>query len=237
VQRAVDSAHKHGVTLLVAAGNQGLDLGRPGTDTTSPDYPLGSERTRQVDDSCLSMPAEATHALAVTATGPSGRKAAYSSYGVQRAVVAAPGGDALDGALPWPQRMVLAAYPRDVLARERLIRSDGTPVDPTVVRDCQGTRCAWYRWLEGTSMAVPHAVGVAALLVSRHGGTDARHREGLTLRPTTVERLLRSAAVDRACPAGGVQRYEDGSSARCEGTAARNGFYGDGQVDALRAVS
>ncbi len=242
-QRAVNFAWKRGVTMVAAAGNEGLDLGAPGVDTVSPDYPQGTDtttyaRTRALSNaSCLSMPSEAAHVLDVTATGPSGRKSSYSSYGTEQAVVAAPGGDRLDRALPAPGNHVLAAYPKLALTAEGLLNADGSPRDSRVLRDCQGTSCGYYRWLQGTSMAAPHAAGVAALIVSRHGGIDPRDKGGLTLRPSTVERLLRATATDRACPSGGVQRYEDGTSHTCRGTAAFNGFYGDGVVDALRAVS
>jgi subtilisin family serine protease len=242
-QRAVDYAWKRGVTMIAAAGNDGLDLGAPGVDATSPDYPQSTgartySRTRVLDNAtCLSMPSEAAHVLDVTATGPSGRKSAYSSYGTEQATVAAPGGDRLDGARAAPGNLVLGAYPRAVLRAEGLLAPDGTPLDSRVVRECVSGVCAWYRWLQGTSMAAPHAVGVAALVVSRHGGRDARDKTAMTLRPTVVERRLRASARDTACPTGGVQQYEDGTRHVCRGTSAFNGFFGDGVVDALRAVS
>ena len=37
--RAVNFAHRHGVTLIAAAGNESTDLGNPTFDDTSPDFP------------------------------------------------------------------------------------------------------------------------------------------------------------------------------------------------------
>jgi len=40
---------------------------------------------------------------------------------------------------------------------------NGDPVVPWVVKDCTAAGvCAYYQYLQGTSMASPHAVGVAA---------------------------------------------------------------------------
>ncbi|HSK37941.1 MAG TPA: S8 family serine peptidase [Actinomycetota bacterium] len=61
------------------------------------------------------------------------------------------------------------------------------------MRDCQGGSCSYYRYLQGTSMAAPHAVGVAALIVGSQGRRDASHG-GLTLSQRTVERLLTRTA-------------------------------------------
>ena len=89
-------------------------------------------------------------------------------------------------------------------------------------------------------MASPHAVGVAALIVSRWGHKEGR--DGFGMNPNQVEHQLLRTAADHACPAGGVQSYTDvgrdaSFTATCEGTTARNGFYGEGIVDAYRAVT
>lgn len=96
-------------------------------------------------------------------------------------------------------------------------------------------------------MASPHAAGVAALVVSKYGArdTDATHRPGLTLDPRVTEGVLLGTARDHACPPGGTYSYHrvraDGttadSTATCEGTKDRNGFYGAGIVSAIAAVS
>jgi lantibiotic leader peptide-processing serine protease len=37
---------------------------------------------------------------------------------------------------------------------------------PFILRDCKGAVCGYYQYVQGTSMAMPHATGVAALIVS-----------------------------------------------------------------------
>ncbi len=68
----------------------------------------------------------------------------------------------------------------------------------------------------GTSMASPHVAGVAALLASTNPG----------ITPAQLRDKLATQANDVACP----------SDSRCKGTTAKNGFFGEGQVDALKAV-
>jgi len=99
--------------------------------------------------------------------------------------------------------------------------------------------CGYYAYFQGTSMAAPHASGVAALAVSAHGHADGTR--GYTLSPDTVRRLLLSTATDHASPAGGVQAYTDEGrsaewTARCVGSTEINGFYGAGIVDAQGVV-
>jgi lantibiotic leader peptide-processing serine protease len=54
--RAVNFAHRHGVTLIAAAGNESTDLGNPTSDDTSPDFPPDAAHERTIDNGCLSMP-------------------------------------------------------------------------------------------------------------------------------------------------------------------------------------
>jgi subtilisin family serine protease len=234
------------VLPVAAAGNGATDLGKPDVDTTSPDYPADAPRDRDVNNSCITVPTESRGVVAVTSTGISERKAYYSDYGIEQADVAAPGGDTYD--TPDQRRDVtrgvLAAYPRSLAKKNGEIDATGRPLVDYVVRDCTGGNgCSFYQYLQGTSMASPHAVGVAALIVSRYGTKDPAH-VGLTLAPAKTEGLLTGTAVDHRCPAGGVQDYRrvllDGTVAlashRCEGTTSRNGFYGEGIVSAVGAV-
>lgn len=241
-QRAVDYAYERDVALVAASGNQFTDLGNPTVDSISPDFPPGEEITRTVDNSCLTVPTETEHVMSINAIGPSLRKSFYSNYGVEQSTVAAPGGDSLD--FPGTDRFgaidnrILAPYPQSVAEANKELRPNGTPNTPFVVRDCIGDECAYYQYLQGTSMASPHAVGVAALIVSEFGEGAG---EALTLDPEQTEGIMRSTAVNRACPEPRLFSYAASGlgpefDAFCAGGPGFNGFYGDGVVNALRAV-
>jgi len=254
-QRAVDFARAHGVTPIAALGNEHTDLdrlhtditptgatsGNPVTDDTSPDYPPQAARHRVIDGSCLSVPTETKGVLAVSALGPDGGKASYSNWGATDTAVAAPGGDVDDfegtDRYRLPENAVLSAYPANVATAQHDLRADGTPANPFVLRDCEHGTCAYYQYLQGTSMATPHATGVAALIVSADSHPDPVHG-GLTLDPSAVEQLLRGSATKTACPAPIVTYPDHGADydAPCQGTLQHNGIYGDGVVNALHAV-
>jgi subtilisin family serine protease len=243
-QRAVAYARLHGVTPIAALGNEHTDLGNPTSDATSPDYPPGVAYPRTVDNTCLDMPTEALGVTSVSALGPSARKAYYSNYGVEQTDLSAPGGDFRDllgtPAYRTPGNLVLAPYPQSVAMANGDLNPDGTPNTPFVIQDCQHGVCAYYQYLQGTSMAAPHAVGVAALIVSRYGVRDFRHPGGLTLLPLLTDLFLRHTATETPCPEPRSFVYPDlpaDYTANCEGPAKSNGFYGEGIVDALRAVS
>jgi subtilisin family serine protease len=244
MQRALDYAHRHGVTLVSAAGNGGTDYTKTIIDASSPDFadtPGEAPYERTIPPSCISMPSEGNHVLSISSTGISKRKAYYSDYGNGYVDLAAPGGDVYD--TPDNNRditkAILAAYPKQLAVQNGQLNPDGTPNTPNVVRSCHGGVCAYYQYLQGTSMASPHAVGVAALAAGRLGRFSS---------PALVELLLRATATNTACPTPPAFTYTrhvpqpDGTTQTvtathtCEGTRRNNGFYGDGIVNALRVA-
>jgi subtilisin family serine protease len=72
-----------------------------------------------------------------------------------------------------------------------------------------------YSSMSGTSMASPHVAGVAALLKSVNPSAT----------PAQLRQLLATQADDLSC-----------SDSRCQGTTAKNNFFGEGRVDAFAAV-
>jgi subtilisin family serine protease len=219
-------------------GNGFTDKTRPVSDSTSPDYPAGTERTRPVNNTCLTMPNEGEGVITVPAVAESGRKAYYSDYGYGEADVSAPGGDRYDypGGSPAagskPEKMILSPYPEALARAAGVIDENGEPTSPFVRKSCKDGVCAYYQYLNGTSMASPHVTGVAALAVSRFGHG---RKGGFGLSPDTTERILRATATDTPCPEPRTYVYpllNPQYTATCEGTADDNGFYGDGIVNA-----
>jgi subtilisin family serine protease len=253
---ALDYAYSHGVTLIAAEGNEHTDLGSPTYDAISPDYPPGSEKERNnIDNDCLVIPTEGNHVISVSALGPTGRKAYYSNYGLEQTVVSAPGGDRREF-FGTPQYntaglRVLSTYPAELAMEEKLITRNFKPKTPLAVVDCETDQpsqstCGVYVYLQGTSMASPHATGVAALIISQIGSYDTETGE-FSADPADVEAALRGTATDTPCPAQNPFVYPDltgpnddpnvSFTAFCDGNADFNGFYGDGIVDALAAAN
>jgi subtilisin family serine protease len=175
--------------------------------------------------------------------------------------VAAPGGYFRDGfgtpLFRTPATQILGPYPAAVARELHEIDGAGKPTTEFVVRDCTAektitradpspqpsskTSCAYYQLIQGTSMASPHAAGVAALIVSRYGTADTVHG-GLTMSPAAVRERLRATATNHACPVPATVDYTivgrpASWNATCAGTLEYNGFYGFGIVDAYAAVT
>ncbi|GAA1830057.1 S8 family peptidase [Agromyces salentinus] len=252
MQRALDYARYRGVTLVAAAGNGATDYTKVISDGGSPDfadYPGEVAYTRDLLDpaTCTSMPSEGKGVISVSSTGISERKAYYSDYGNGYVDVAAPGGDVYDtaGNTRDISKAILAAYPQALALEEGAIDEAGNILVAGVVKSCDaaGTTCGYYQYLQGTSMASPHAAGVAALIVSKYGVPDII-RGGKYLPASVVDARLRQTAVDTACPTPAAFTYTRilpagntvTSTHTCEGTTKQNGFYGNGLVNALRAV-
>ncbi|WP_328462927.1 S8 family serine peptidase [Actinoplanes sp. NBC_00393] len=248
MKRALQYAHRKGVTLVGALGNNHEDLGKPRTDISSPDY--GADPyPRPIDNStCWDLPAEGPHVIGVSSVGPSKTKSDFSNYGLEQISVAAPGGWYRDGygtdTFQTAGNQILSTYPLKVLQEEGLVDADGNITadgEGLVFKECtKAGKCGYYTYLQGTSMAAPHASGVAALIVSKYGYPDFR-RGGKTMAPALVEAQLYRSAAEQACPEPRLQSYvREGRStefdALCEGGKNFNGFYGYGIVDAYAAV-
>ena len=139
VQRAIRYATSKGVLTVATAGNAQYDLQHKNVDDGSPNDGSGPVETRTVNGACQILPGELPGVVTVSATGPTGIKSFYSSYGLGVVEVAAPGGDS---------------------------RVPGTEPNGRVLSTIWPG--GGYGYSQGTSMAAPHVSGVAALIRSLH---------------------------------------------------------------------
>jgi lantibiotic leader peptide-processing serine protease len=175
---------------------------------------------REIHNQCAVVPTELPGVVGVTANGNLQLKSFYSSYGVGSADVVAPGGDSiLQRTAAAPNGRVLSTWPASLLT-----------VTCAAARRVVDVSGATYCYQQGTSMASPHAVGVAALIEST----------GVTA-PGAVEARLETTADPLACPSdlsiyAFFPAIDNGAPQVCTGGTAYNSFNGHGQINALTAV-
>ena len=181
LSRATTYAYQKGSTIIAAAGNDGVD--------------------RNHDANGVVIPADLPHVLSIAATGPVGWilnpgsdldvPASYTNFGQSRIDFAAPGGNDI----------FLAKNPSVACNAFGLIVPCGA------LDFVFSTIAGGWTWAEGTSMAAPHASGIAALIVGKYGH----------MKPSELEERLRAAAVDMGKP-------------------GKDAYFGQGFLDAARAV-
>ena len=184
----------------------------------------------------------------MSALGPSGKKADFSSYGTEQISVSAPGGYFRDyfgtPLFRTNENQILSTYPKNVGVAEGNIDADGnvTPDGEAlgVQKACKAdgtagttSSCRAPRWPRRTRRACP------SLIVSEYG----KFRNGdAQMDPDKVQRVLEGTAFATPCPEPRTVDYldegrDDTYTATCEGGLEFNGFYGNGIVDAWAAVT
>lgn len=157
--RATSYAYKKGVTVISSAGNSAVN----------------SDKAADL----IFIPSQSSHVISISANAPIGwatdpedasfeNLASYSNYGKSHIDFSAPGGDA---AYPGNELCTVAAQTVPCWVFD-LVFSTGNS--------------GWY-WSAGTSMASPHAAGIAALIIGANGGS---------MHPAQVESVLRATAKD-----------------------------------------
>lgn len=179
LQKAVTYAYQQGTTVISSAGNAAIN--------------------GQKDGSGISVPAELAHVVNISSTAPIGwaldptteldRIASYSNYG-NKVDFAAPGGDFV---YPGEEDATVAGVTQPVWVFDLVFSASND---------------GW-SWSAGTSMASPHASGVAAIIIGKNGGSMA---------PSQVEAALKKSADDI---------YKPG----------RDIYSGFGRVNAYKAVA
>jgi subtilisin family serine protease len=233
LEAAARYAQQKGVLIVASAGNELADLQHPGLDDISPDWPPDTAEERYVKNNCRVALAELPGVLTVSATGPIGYPgydlwiADYSNVGMSRVDVAAPGGDYFR-ASGTAQDAILAALsgtsdPVDGIWDYFDWIEQNFPAYAGLTTTYDGAR---YAFLNGTSMASPHAAGVAALVKEMHPKWG----------PGAVKAAVQRSAQHLDCPPNWEPLSPADGRERCYGDGGRTSFFGHGLVDALAAA-
>lgn len=224
LQSAARYAQQRGVLIVASAGNEAMDLRHPGVDGISPDWPPDAAIVRDVKNSCRVAPAELPGVVTVSATGPIGVPgydqwlASYSSVGPID--VTAPGGDYF-AATGTVQDAVLGAVPR-----QSVLWNAYDQIEPFLPGLTINDGDASYTFINGTSMAAPHAAGVAALIAQRHPAWRAG----------ALAAALKRSAQPLGCPPAWHPVDPQDQRERCYGSGGQTSFFGSGLVDAAAAA-
>jgi len=234
LQDAVRYAQKKGVLIVAAAGNEASDLQHPIDDAISPDWPPDTAVYREIKNNCRTVPAELPGVLTVSSTGPIGMPgydqwiAYYSTVGMSRVDVAAPGGSRFR-ATGLAQDAIISAMSGDDNADDGYwLYLDGLEQEEKSYRGVtsidQGSR---YGFVQGTSMASPVAAGVAALVKEVHPN----------LSPGAIKALVQNGATKIGCPPNWEPEDEFDQREKCYGKAGRTSFFGHGLVNVNAAAA
>jgi lantibiotic leader peptide-processing serine protease len=214
LQNAALYAQQRGVVIVAAAGNETQDLGHPVEDDISPDWPPDTAVVRDVRNNCRVAPAELPGVVTVSATGLT-TLASYSNIGTP-VNVTAPGGDA-------PQASSSQFGRGRILAGWSSTDATGTWAALESVNRAVESGGGRYVWISGTSMASPHAAGVAALIRQMHPDMS----QG------AVAAILQSTATFMTCP----DNWPATDPRQCTGGLGHTSFFGSGMVNAETAVA
>ena len=191
MNRATTYAYQKGSTVIVAAGNDGFDR-----DHMTQQFGPGAS-------SLTVLPADGPNVIQISATAPFGwaldpentfldNPTYYTNYGQSAIDFAAPGGT--------------VEYPGNEICGPIA----GIGPAPCWVYDLVwSTISNGWGFAQGTSMAAPHAAGVAALIIGKNGGS---------MKPAHVISALKRSADDLGKP-------------------GKDDYYGNGRVNAYKAVT
>lgn len=229
VEAATRYAQQRGVLVVASAGNNLTDLQHPIFDEISPDWPPDSAEIRFVKNNCRVAPAELPGVLTASATGPIGYPgynlwiASYSNVGMSRVDVAAPGGDYFAATGTVQDAVLGAMTSTDESGLWEVFDFLEENFFPGLTVIDGGAR---YIYLTGTSMASPHAAGVAALVKQLHPDWS----------PGAVKAAVQRSAQHVDCPPDWEPLAPEDQRLRCYGNGGRTSFFGHGLVDADAAT-